>query len=227
MGPILFIIAILAIIAAAIAAGSSSFNANTVNESNKVDAQALVQYADQLKNSVQKVMADNSCSDTQLQFQGSNPNAPSDGSCNIFDPRGGGIVDLNFTNLNGAFNTAMATNNNNWANTYGHFTQGFMSPIVGVGNPANAPLLFQLMDVSLGVCTSINSVVGFNAASSYAPPSVNWFKFYNTNTGYFFGQYFSDGPYDIGFSNGAVQGCVYDNQSGYGEYDYVGVLLAR
>ena len=42
LGPILFIIAILAILAAAIAAGSGSFNTSTASEGNKAKASALI-----------------------------------------------------------------------------------------------------------------------------------------------------------------------------------------
>lgn len=98
LGPILFIIAILAVLAAAIAAGSGGFNADTNNESAKSLAQTIINQADQVSMAVQKVRMDNGCDDTQINFVNgivsgyTNPNAPSDGSCNVFDPRGGGII---------------------------------------------------------------------------------------------------------------------------------------
>ena len=49
IGPILFIIAILAILAAAIAAGSGSFTAGTTTESSKTQASALIQIGENLK----------------------------------------------------------------------------------------------------------------------------------------------------------------------------------
>ena len=96
LGPILFIIAILAIIAAAIAAGSGGFNANTNTEGEKVMAQAIIDYGDQIQAAV-NVALSNGCTNTQGSFQNgvvsgyTNPNAPADGSCNVFDPRGGGL----------------------------------------------------------------------------------------------------------------------------------------
>jgi type II secretory pathway pseudopilin PulG len=97
LGPILFIIAILAILAAAIAAGSGSFTANTNNESAKTLAGAIIQQMDSVQNGIDYVLS-NGCDPTQISFASglgsgyTNPNAPSDGSCNVFDPRGGGIV---------------------------------------------------------------------------------------------------------------------------------------
>ena len=49
IGPILFIIAILAILAAAIAAGSGSFTSGTTSESAKTKASALIQIGENLK----------------------------------------------------------------------------------------------------------------------------------------------------------------------------------
>ncbi len=222
LGPILFIIAILAILAAAIAAGTGSFTANTSAEQAKSNAEALVQYADQLNMAVQKVMADNSCSDTQLQFQAANSNAPSDGSCNIFDPRGGGIVDMSFTNLAGAFDMTKATNNGNWWGTFGHFSQEYHNPILGYGSSSNAQLLFQVDDISLATCMAINKIVGYNLSGNYFPPTPNWW----VSNGYFTGTYTASGVVDLGFTSYRVQqGCAFNGP--WGIYIYLGVLLAR
>ncbi|HEY8126597.1 MAG TPA: hypothetical protein VIF88_14390 [Methylocystis sp.] len=217
LGPILFIIAILAILAAAIAAGAGGFTANTSAEQAKSNAEALVQYADQLKMAVQKVMANNSCSDTQLQFQGSNPNAPSDGSCNIFDPRGGGIVDMSFVNLNAAFNMTQATSHSGWWGTFGHFTEGSNAFIENIG--PNTPLIFMIYDLTLNTCAAINAIVQYNPPT-FTPPSPAMGVYPGFN-----GSYGAIGNFNLGFSSSGNQGCIYD--SGYNEYDYVGVLLAR
>ncbi len=101
LGPILFIIAILAILAGAIAAGAGGFTANTNNDGAKASAHAIMQFSDQVAGAVQRVMAENGCLDTQVNFNNpivsgyANPNAPIDHSCDIFDPRGGGLVFVN------------------------------------------------------------------------------------------------------------------------------------
>ncbi len=169
-------------------------------------------------------MANNSCLDTQLQFQATNPNAPADGSCNIFDPRGGGVVEQTFTNLAGLFNTAIATANFNWFGTYGHLGQEFANAVVGVGNPSNAQLLFVLRDVSVETCTAINQVLQYNKAGNYAPPI---YTMYTSSTEYFAGTYSDSSTADFGFiTYNAQQACVHDLY-GKGDYFYVGVLLAR
>jgi len=217
IGPLLFIIAIIAILAAAIAAGSGSYTAGTSTESATTSAQALIQYADQLKTAVQYVTLQNNCQDVQLKFQSANANAPADHSCDIFDPRGGNILDQNFTNLPGAFDSTKATNNLNWWGTYGHFDQEYGSAVTGVGNQSNAQLLFDVHDVSLATCTAINTILQYNVSGNYAPPTIGYYISGN----YFFGTYVFHGPYALPIQ----QGCVYD--STYTEYSYVGVLLTR
>src|SRR5580698_4104592 len=56
IGPILFIIAILGILAAAIAAGSGSFTNGTASESNSTKAAALIQIGENLKVGMDRLM---------------------------------------------------------------------------------------------------------------------------------------------------------------------------
>src|SRR5580704_1567173 len=62
LGPILFIIAILAILAAAIAAGSGSFNAPTATEGDKTKASALIEVGDNLKIGMDRMTMENGIS---------------------------------------------------------------------------------------------------------------------------------------------------------------------
>src|SRR5580692_5056365 len=59
IGPILFIIAILGILAAAIAAGSGSFTSSTTNESDKTKAAALIQIGENLKIGMDRLLLEN------------------------------------------------------------------------------------------------------------------------------------------------------------------------
>ena len=68
LGPILFIIAILAILAAAIAAGSGSFTANTNTESAKAMAETIINSCDDYQRDVQIVMLQNECDATTLDW---------------------------------------------------------------------------------------------------------------------------------------------------------------
>lgn len=68
LGAILFIIAVFAIIAGAIAAGSGSFTANTNTESAKVMASTVLSQMKNLDNCVD-VVRSNGFADTQISFQ--------------------------------------------------------------------------------------------------------------------------------------------------------------
>ena len=100
IGPILCVVAILAVLASAIAAGSGAFNGDTSTVRSKAIAVALLEYADNVKMAVDRLLA-KGCLETEISFENdfvtydggyTNPNAPSDKSCHVFDPNGGGIV---------------------------------------------------------------------------------------------------------------------------------------
>lgn len=97
IGPILFIVAILAVLAAAIAAGSGAFNGDISTVSAKAQASAILGYANEVKFAVDRLIA-KGCTDTEISFENpivsgyTNPNAPSDKSCHVFDVNGGGIT---------------------------------------------------------------------------------------------------------------------------------------
>ena len=84
IGPILFIIAILAILAAAIAAGSGSFTGGTTKEANKVNASAIVGIGQNLKFGWDKIMA-NGVDPTIVTFDAT-------ATTGLFAPTGGGIT---------------------------------------------------------------------------------------------------------------------------------------
>lgn len=108
IGPILFIIAILAVLAAAIAAGSGSFTGNTNTLSDKVIAATILDYLNTLDRAVQKVEM-NGYDQHSISFETPagelnwggdavdysysyvNGNCASD-TCKIFMPSGGGAV---------------------------------------------------------------------------------------------------------------------------------------
>ena len=96
IGPILFLIAIIGVLAAAIAAGTGGFSGSSSTASAKVLASAILDYAQTVQTGVDRVMA-NGCEDTEISFENpfvsgyTNPNAPSDKSCHVFDLNGGGI----------------------------------------------------------------------------------------------------------------------------------------
>lgn len=97
IGPILAVVAILAVLAAAIAAGSGAFNGDTSAVKLKAQATAILGYVNELQIGVDRVMS--RCPDTQISLANSvdsgyaeNPLAPSDKSCHVFDVNGGGVL---------------------------------------------------------------------------------------------------------------------------------------
>lgn len=97
IGPILFLIAIIGVLAAAIAAGAGSFTGSSSKSGAKVLASAIIDYANTVQIGVDRVLT-NGCDETEISFENpivsgyENPNAPFDKSCHVFDLNGGGIV---------------------------------------------------------------------------------------------------------------------------------------
>ena len=229
IGPILFVIAILALLAAAIAAGSGSFTSGTTTESDTTNAQALVNYTDQLKSAVQVVMSANGCADTQLNFYASadvnptNPTAPSDHSCDIYDPRGGGVQYHNFAALPIFDATRSSSIRTQFGISIGQFTQNYVNVMADFGS--NPALLFIIYGLTQSECTAINKIVGYNPPT-YAPPSKMMWEVYINHIGF-------TGTYPNLSSNSSFgmqsshQGCYYDPNASMLDYEYMGVLLAR
>jgi hypothetical protein len=87
IGPILFIIAILAILAAAIAAGSGSFTAPTATEGAKTKASAIIQLGDNLKMGMDRLTMENAISWGNWTINTANTINSND----LFSPTGGGV----------------------------------------------------------------------------------------------------------------------------------------
>ena len=91
IGPILFIVAILAVLAAAIAAGSGSFTAGTATEANKTNAAAMLQIGQNLKIGMDRIMG--STTDSSLTVASVViDTAQTSGATDLFSPTGGGIA---------------------------------------------------------------------------------------------------------------------------------------
>ena len=136
IGPILFIIAILAILAAAIAAGSGSFTAGTSTESNRTKATAIIQIGENLKVGMDRMMMENGISWGGYNINASNTQNNND----LFSPSGGGI----------------STPSDTMSNTPG--TDHWLYPtgaVPGIGTTAAEQL--AVLRVSPGVCTEINA----------------------------------------------------------------------
>lgn len=136
IGPILFIIAILAILAAAIAAGSGSFTSGTSTESNRTKASALIQIGENLKVGMDRMTIGNEVGWGGYTINAANTTANND----LFSPVGGGIT----------------VPSDSMAKTPG--TDHWLYPtgaVPGIGTN-NAEQL-ALLKVEAGVCNEINN----------------------------------------------------------------------
>jgi type II secretory pathway pseudopilin PulG len=167
IGPILFVVAILAVLASAIAAGSGSFNSDISAISAKAQASAILEYANEVKFAVDRVLA-KGCTDTEISFQPEsgpnnyyydNPFAPSDKSCHVFDSNGGGITVKH-----------PPEGTNKVDDLFIHqYPLGFISYFIGgyaaIPNlgTSNNELVLYLPIKSIDLCESINNILGISS----------------------------------------------------------------
>ena len=141
LGPILFIIAILAILAAAISAGSGSFNGSTNTEGNKAKASALVQIGDNLKIGMDRLTMENGVNYNGWTTSPSNTTSNVD----LFSPTGGGIAPPSIS---------MAGNP---ASDIWLYPQAAI-PGMGSWNATNGNTMqLAVLNITSGVCAQINN----------------------------------------------------------------------
>lgn len=148
IGPILFIIAILAILAAAIAAGSGSFTAGTTNESNRTKASALIQIGENLKVGMDRMTMENGVAFGAWTINAVNTTNNND----LFSPTGGGVTAPSATMAN-------TPGTDVWLYPFG--------PVPGLGTNNDEQL--AVIKISSGVCDEVNS----RANGISTVPSVN------------------------------------------------------
>ena len=164
IGPILFVVAILAVLASAIAAGSGSFNGDTSAVKAKAQATVILEYADEVKFAVDRLIA-KGCKDTEISFQPEsgpnnyyydNPFAPSDKSCHVFDSNGGGITVKHPPEGTNKVDDLFIP----------QYPLGFISYFIGgyaaIPNlgTSNNELVLYLPIKSIDLCKSINNMLG-------------------------------------------------------------------
>ena len=154
IGPILFIVAILAVLAAAIAAGSGAFNGDISAVSAKAQATAILEQANEVKFAVDRLIA-KGCTDTQISFENpivsgyENPNAPSDKSCHVFDINGGAIVFKNYHP--GCMDIGFKTNS----------SLGWNAENIGDSEKADIYIRLNFCD-GISLCNAYNNLVGID-----------------------------------------------------------------
>ena len=190
LGPILFIIAVLAILAAAIAAGSGGFSASTSAESAKALAETIIQSGHAYRDAVDVVLH-NGCDITALDFTppgwpigstynsgdftgGNGTNRAGNGTCAIFDPRGGGMIfrqlpiETLMSPIAGnysALGTTASANSDAFAG-YPFFMTG-PGCIIGIGTCQSTgtyyvPLILSYNDLNYAVCQKIDTLLNLS-----------------------------------------------------------------
>ena len=197
IGPILFIIAILAILAAAIAAGSGSFTAGTASESNRTKSSALVEIGDNLKIGMDNITMSNGVSPTSVIIDPAATTATID----LFSPTGGGIAPPS---------TSMA---NIPGTDIWHYLVG---PIAGLGTGAGN--VIAVLSVAPGVCAEVNNRT---TGVALTPAAADLGNFYSDSPGVLGtvsgGSWPTASPNLVGISTGCVSN---SNSSSTGTFFY-------
>lgn len=147
IGPILFVVAILGILAAAIAAGSGSFTGSSSTEAARTKAAALIQIGQTLKIGADRLVGIGYDADTITIDANSTTN-----DSDLFSPSGGGVLVPSVTMAN-------APSTDVWLYTH--------LPATNMGTSATELVAF--LPVALNVCDQIN--VKANAISTSATDS--------------------------------------------------------
>jgi hypothetical protein len=136
IGPILFVVAILAILATAIAAGSSTFATNASQETNRTNAGSMIQIGQNLKLGTDRIVAlGTPLASVDINAQNTSSNTA------IFSPLGGGLVPPS---------TALASTpaTDAWIYTWANITN--------LGSASFERI--AMLKVNQGVCDQINTM---------------------------------------------------------------------
>jgi hypothetical protein len=137
IGPILFIVAIMAILATAIAAGSSTFATSSGGEANRTNSAALIQIGQNLKMGVDRITALGTPL-TSVVINATN----TVNTVDLFAPSGGGLV--------APSSTLSVTGTEPWRYLY--------SAVTNLGTSGVERL--AMLKVTQGVCAQINVQAG-------------------------------------------------------------------
>lgn len=171
---ILIAVALFAALSYAFTYASRTSTSFISDEEAKAYANQIIAYGNEVKSAVKRLQL-RGCSDTQISFENSvvtgytNPNAPTDKSCHVFDIAGGG---LNFIKI-----SENILDNSYSANTsYGIFNTTGDVRILNVGTSLNGPTGNELIGVvsfiNKNICQAINKNLDFSYTSNNPPISL-------------------------------------------------------
>jgi hypothetical protein len=191
LGQILFIIVILAIIAAAIAAGSGSFNANMGTENAKAMAEVIIQTCDDYQRAVQMMTMRNGCDITAIDWtpsgwppgfssppnadftNGNGTNRTGNGQCALYDPRGGGMLfkplpsSAKISNSSNLY-TYSGVTQSNYDAFAGYPELSGSAHMVAYGNHQINDVILTYNYIDNKVCTQVNNILKVSYSSVIA-----------------------------------------------------------
>jgi hypothetical protein len=198
IGPILFVIAILGILASAIAAGSGSFTMGSSAENNRTKASAMIEIGMNIKTGMERIVGEQGVDVLNVDINPANTSL----SNQLYAPIGGGIASPSVTMAGNAQSDI-------W-----YYPQGFI-PALGTGSGSYYDKL-AILNVSLGVCQEINNKIFGNntipvlnmANAALATNAGNFaLTAWNNTTAY----------------AGKPQGCVQTSDTKYYFYQVIGI----
>ncbi len=172
-GNVLFIILIAVILFAALSyaiTNSNRTNSSVSNETLDAQISTIMNYVSGVRGAITLLRA-RGCEENQISFYTpillpthnyTNPNSPSDESCNVFSPRGGGLSYV-APNIDWLDDPCDATDScGRWV-----VTNGFRIPNIGI--TANNDIVLYLPDIDRQLCRRFNDKIGLVNPSGAAP----------------------------------------------------------
>lgn len=221
---ILVMVGIFAALNFALSQGSRTGESQMSEQEVSLAATEILDYATAIKRAVQELQI-NGCSDTQISFENNvvsgyeNPNAPSDGSCNIFHPNGGG---LQYISPNEEWLDKLSTGipyyklNIFWSNT----------PVYKF-NTAENDLLFIINHINKKTCLKINDNLNIENISNDVPEDTTTIGLGNLFNGFYSATVPDPIGNDVGEKLNNKNAFCVKRPDGSGMYQFIKVLIAR
>jgi len=152
IGPILFVVAILAVLVGALAAGSSSFGSSTVEERNKTLGGALIEQGTNMKMAFERLYGSAISLESIIISQSF---STANGDAAFFGPKGGGIMPMSPPSA-----TVPASGVNTW-----RFVEHADLPGIGSSGANDAAIVIGIANQAM--CKAINAII-FGAGSTQA-----------------------------------------------------------
>lgn len=218
---------------------SSTTDETGDTEQASIAASAILNYAASVKAATEKLRQDG-CSETELHLGVTNANSPSDGSCHVFDARGGGLTlsTPKETWIDPAWPQSAVTAANSFAVRGWYFPATTCVIDIGTGSSGCQSSATTVRDLIItmnflkkDVCMAINRSLGVANVTGDAPTCTGC-SFYHTTWPKWQGTFTGTGAAIGATSYFGVKSMCYKSVSGStsvpaNTYSFYSVLLAR